>query len=108
VDLSIIRNFRLTRSKILQFRLEAFNVLNTPIWNDPNTTLSSPLYGLDHHHEKISWSHRRRPAQISAANGLGVWQTPSSCQQLPPRSVLGHFSSTTMADFHENGRRGKP
>ena len=45
VDASIIRNFRMTASKALQFRLEAFNVLNNPIWNDPNTTLTSPLYG---------------------------------------------------------------
>ena len=45
LDASIIRNFRLTSSKTLQFRLEAFNALNNPIWNDPNTTLTSPLYG---------------------------------------------------------------
>jgi hypothetical protein len=25
--------------------VEAFNVLNNPIWNDPNTTLTSPQYG---------------------------------------------------------------
>jgi hypothetical protein len=36
VDASIIRNFRLPANKSLQFRLEAFNVLNNPIWNDPN------------------------------------------------------------------------
>jgi hypothetical protein len=45
LDASIIRNFRMTRSKTLQFRLEGFNVLNNPIWNDPNTTLTSPQYG---------------------------------------------------------------
>jgi hypothetical protein len=45
VDASIIRNFRLWKNKSLQFRLEAFNALNNPIWNDPNTTLTSPLYG---------------------------------------------------------------
>jgi Carboxypeptidase regulatory-like domain len=44
VDASIIRNFRIS-SKTLQFRLEGFNVLNKPIWNDPTTTLTNPLYG---------------------------------------------------------------
>jgi hypothetical protein len=45
VDMSIIRNFRMLTSKSVQFRLEAFNALNRPVWNDPNTTLSNVNYG---------------------------------------------------------------
>ena len=45
VDASLIRNSRIGQAKTLQFRLEVFNVLNNPIWADPNTTLTSPLYG---------------------------------------------------------------
>jgi hypothetical protein len=44
VDASIIRNFSLMRGKSVQFRLEAFNVLNRPIWGDPSTTLNSQTY----------------------------------------------------------------
>jgi len=44
IDGSIIRNFRLPSNKSVQFRLEAFNVLNRPIWGDPNTTLSASTY----------------------------------------------------------------
>jgi hypothetical protein len=45
-DMSIIRNFRFTTSKSLQFRLEAFNVLNQPVWNDPNMSMSNlALFG---------------------------------------------------------------
>ena len=44
-DMSIIRNFQLPRSTSLQVRVEAFNALNQPVWGDPNTSVSSPLYG---------------------------------------------------------------
>ncbi len=45
-DMSIIRNFRLTTSKSLQFRLEAFNALNQPVWNDPNMSMANlALFG---------------------------------------------------------------
>ena len=40
-DTSIIRNFRLSGSRSLQFRLEAFNVLNQPVWNDPNMSMAN-------------------------------------------------------------------
>ena len=44
-DMSIIRNFTLGGSKSLQFRLEAFNTFNQPVWNDPNTNVANTQYG---------------------------------------------------------------
>lgn len=44
-DMSILRNFRFATSKNLQLRLEAFNVFNQPVWQDPNTSVTSPQYG---------------------------------------------------------------
>jgi len=44
-DMSILRNFRLGGSKNLQLRLEAFNVFNQPVWNDPETSVTNPRYG---------------------------------------------------------------
>jgi hypothetical protein len=44
-DTSILRNFTLGGSKTLQFRLEAFNTFNQPVWQDPNTSVTSPQYG---------------------------------------------------------------
>ncbi|HEY1306068.1 MAG TPA: carboxypeptidase-like regulatory domain-containing protein [Vicinamibacterales bacterium] len=44
-DMSLIRNFRLGGSRSAQFRLEAFNVFNQPVWGDPNMSMASPLYG---------------------------------------------------------------
>jgi hypothetical protein len=44
-DGSIMRNFRLTDRKTLQFRLEAFNLPNLPVWGDPDATFLSPRFG---------------------------------------------------------------
>jgi hypothetical protein len=44
-DMSQIRNVTLGGSRSLQFRLEAFNVFNQPVWGDPIMSMASPLYG---------------------------------------------------------------
>ena len=44
MNASVFRSFPWGDRRI-EFRLETFNTLNRPIWNDPNTTVTSPLYG---------------------------------------------------------------
>ncbi|HKE84730.1 MAG TPA: carboxypeptidase-like regulatory domain-containing protein [Vicinamibacterales bacterium] len=44
-DMSLIRNFRMSGARSFQFRLEAFNAFNQPVWGDPNMSMASPLYG---------------------------------------------------------------
>ena len=43
IDFSIFRSFALTESKRLEFRAEAFNLTNSPIWANPNTNISTNL-----------------------------------------------------------------
>jgi hypothetical protein len=43
-DMSVIRNVYFG-SRSVQFRLEAFNVFNHPVWGDPQMSMASPLYG---------------------------------------------------------------
>jgi hypothetical protein len=38
VDFSLLKNFRLSESKSLQFRFEAFNVFNHVVWAIPGST----------------------------------------------------------------------
>jgi hypothetical protein len=45
LDLNVTRNFRLAESYRLQLRASAFNATNTAIFDYPNTTPSSPLFG---------------------------------------------------------------
>src|SRR5688572_12931462 len=44
-DASLIRNFYFGGTRSLQFRLEAFNLFNNPVWGDPQMSMASPLYG---------------------------------------------------------------
>jgi hypothetical protein len=45
-DFSTHKDFRLPNERhVLQFRWEAFNVLNHPAWGLPNATLTSPQFG---------------------------------------------------------------
>ncbi|HMD97338.1 MAG TPA: TonB-dependent receptor [Terriglobia bacterium] len=45
-DFSIVRDFRLSEHKRLEFRAEMFNVLNRANFNLPNSNLSSPNFGV--------------------------------------------------------------
>ena len=45
-DVSIFKTFTVTERLNAQFRAEALNFTNTPMFNDPNTTFTSPQFGL--------------------------------------------------------------
>ncbi|MGH9847080.1 MAG: TonB-dependent receptor domain-containing protein, partial [Blastocatellia bacterium] len=46
-DASLVRDFRLTERFKLQFRTDVFNVTNTPAFNNPGATASSPTRATD-------------------------------------------------------------
>lgn len=45
LDASLIKDFRFTETKMVQFRWELFNALNHPNWGDPNTNFYSSGFG---------------------------------------------------------------
>ncbi len=45
LDLSLFKNFPLHEKVELQFRVEAFNLTNTPIFAIPNTAVGNPAFG---------------------------------------------------------------
>src|SRR5207253_3804373 len=45
LDLSLQKSFRVTESKRLEFRVEAFNFTNTPIFNAPDVNVNSTTFG---------------------------------------------------------------
>ena len=44
-DFSTIKDFHVTERYHFEFRVEAFNIPNHPIWSDPNTTFTSVDFG---------------------------------------------------------------
>jgi hypothetical protein len=46
MDLTIAKAFKLRGTARLQVRFESFNVFNWPQYNNPNTTVTSPTFGL--------------------------------------------------------------
>jgi hypothetical protein len=46
VDLSVFKAFRITEEQSLQLRFEGFNALNLASYGPPNTSLTSPQFGL--------------------------------------------------------------
>ncbi len=46
VDLSLFKSFRPSERLTVQFRAEAFNLANTPLFSQPNTTQGSALFGV--------------------------------------------------------------
>ena len=44
-DLSALKNFAITETVRLQFRAEAFNALNSSIFNNPNTAPTNGAFG---------------------------------------------------------------
>jgi hypothetical protein len=46
LDMGLTKDFRLTEKAHLQFRAEAFNLLNRTNFGEPNTDISSPTFGV--------------------------------------------------------------
>lgn len=46
LDTSLIRNFHIREGHRMQVKVSAYNTTNTPIFNFPNTSPSSPLFGV--------------------------------------------------------------
>ncbi len=61
VDFSLFKAFHLTESVKLQIRAESFNMLNTPWFGGPNTTLGSSNFGV------VSPSQANDPRDVQLA-----------------------------------------
>jgi hypothetical protein len=61
LDTSLLKRFRIRENSYLQFRVEAFNLLNHATFAQPNTTASNSAFGMI-----TSTSNRPRSIQIGA------------------------------------------
>jgi hypothetical protein len=61
VNLTMQKQFRFTEHQSLEFRAQAFNFTNTPLFGGPNTTPTSPLFG------QITISQINLPRQVELA-----------------------------------------
>jgi Na+-transporting NADH:ubiquinone oxidoreductase subunit NqrD len=59
LDLSIFRKFTIERVQ-LEFRAEAFNLTNTPVWASPNGTLNGATFG-----QVLSTASTQRELQLA-------------------------------------------
>ena len=46
MDASLFKNFQIQERITLQFRGEAFNISNTPVWASPGTTVNAAGFGV--------------------------------------------------------------
>ena len=71
LDASLFRNFKMTERWKLQFRAEAFNLTNTPAFNNPGANVSSPTRQADGtiiNSTATPRSPRRTPPNASSAS----------------------------------------
>jgi len=61
IDFSVFKDLRLGEQMKLQFRAESFNLLNTPWFGGPNTTLGSSIFGV------VSPSQANDPRNVQLA-----------------------------------------
>ena len=60
IDLSLLKNIRVTEGSAFQFRLEAFNVLNHTSFNTIDTTQNNTTFG------NVTGAHQARIVQLGA------------------------------------------
>ena len=61
VNMSGFKNFKTWREQYIQFRADAFNLLNHPSWNSPSDTSLNPTGGNDHFCSELPELHAGCP-----------------------------------------------